>query len=148
MEWKLGAHLFSLLRGISRLRKCGFVSIVTMSSFLGVLPTFQRNASLLPLSAERTLITSYKITQGHIPGDHNFIKVTVLIQLSSVVLLWLHNSPRVNFEVYMWKLKITNFFDIIHRISLTKNAHDVSETGVCLRHQVKDIYSVGPNRWS
>jgi hypothetical protein len=45
---------------------------------------------------------------------------------------------------------MTNFLDIIHRLSLIKkNTYDVSETGVCLRHQVKkDTYSVAPNRWN
>jgi len=31
---------------------------------------------------------------------------------------------------------MANFLDIIHRLSLIKT-QDVSETGVCLRHQVK-----------
>jgi hypothetical protein len=32
--------------------------------------------------------------------------------------------------------EMTNLLDIIHRLFLVKT-HDVSETGVCLRHQVK-----------
>jgi hypothetical protein len=42
---------------------------------------------------------------------------------------------------------MTNLLDIIHRLFLIKT-HNVSETGVCLRHQVKYNYSVGPNRCS
>jgi hypothetical protein len=38
---------------------------------------------------------------------------------------------------------MTNFLDIIHRLFFIIT-HNVSETGVCLRHQVKDTYSVGP----
>jgi hypothetical protein len=30
---------------------------------------------------------------------------------------------------------MTNFMDIIHRLMMIK-IHDVSETGICLRHQV------------
>jgi hypothetical protein len=40
---------------------------------------------------------------------------------------------------------MSNFLDIIHRLFLIKT-HDVSKTGVCLRYQVKDTYSVGRNR--
>jgi hypothetical protein len=40
---------------------------------------------------------------------------------------------------------MTNVLDIIHRLFLIK-IHNVSETGVCLRRQVEDTYSVGPNR--
>jgi hypothetical protein len=43
---------------------------------------------------------------------------------------------------------MTDLLDIVHRLFFYKNTHDVSETGVCLRHQVKDTYSVGPNRAS
>jgi hypothetical protein len=32
-------------------------------------------------------------------------------------------------------IKMTNFMDIIHRLMIIK-IHDVSETGICLRHQV------------
>jgi hypothetical protein len=32
---------------------------------------------------------------------------------------------------------MASFLDIICRLSLIKKTHDVSETGVCLRHQVK-----------
>jgi hypothetical protein len=44
---------------------------------------------------------------------------------------------------------MTNFMDIIHRLMMIK-IHDVSETGICLRHQVtgKGTYSDGPNRKS
>jgi hypothetical protein len=43
---------------------------------------------------------------------------------------------------------MTKCLDIIHRLSLIKRTHDVSETGVCLCHQVKKdlALSVGPNR--
>jgi hypothetical protein len=34
-------------------------------------------------------------------------------------------------------VRMTNFLDIINRLSLIKKMHDVSETGVCLRHQVE-----------
>jgi hypothetical protein len=42
---------------------------------------------------------------------------------------------------------MTNLLDIIHCLFLIKK-HNMSETGVCLRHQVKHIYSVGPSRQS
>jgi hypothetical protein len=41
--------------------------------------------------------------------------------------------------------KITNLLDIIHPLFFIKT-HNVSETGVCLCHQVKGTYSVGPNK--
>jgi hypothetical protein len=42
---------------------------------------------------------------------------------------------------------MTNLLDIIHRLFLIK-VHNLSETGVCLCYQVKDTYSVGPDRSS
>jgi hypothetical protein len=44
-------------------------------------------------------------------------------------------------------LKMTNLLGIIHHLFLIKT-HNVSETGMYLCHQVKDTYSVGPNRYS
>jgi hypothetical protein len=41
-----------------------------------------------------------------------------------------------------------NFINLSRRESLKSKTHDVSESGVCLRCQVKDTYSVGPNRYS
>jgi hypothetical protein len=46
-------------------------------------------------------------------------------------------------KVKQFNIEMTNVLDI-DRLFLIK-AHDVSETGVCLRHQIKDNYSVGPN---
>jgi hypothetical protein len=38
---------------------------------------------------------------------------------------------------------MTNFLDAIHRLSLIRKTHDISETGFCLFHQVKkDTHSV------
>jgi hypothetical protein len=40
---------------------------------------------------------------------------------------------------------MTNLLDIIHRLFLIKT-HNISKTGVCLRHQVKYTYSAGPSK--
>jgi hypothetical protein len=39
---------------------------------------------------------------------------------------------------------MTDFLDIIHRLFLILKNHNVSETGVCLRHQVKGDLLLGP----
>jgi hypothetical protein len=56
------------------------------------------------------------------------------------------NTLSVNSEgLWRWRVvKVTNLLDITHHLILIKT--HVSETGVCFRQQVKDTYSVGPNR--